>query len=180
LILVYAAKECKTGNTLSYLFCMYTLNMYIHFKNHRSEKLHSIIFYCFRELLGINKLIYLYMLVYNMWICFILIGWLVFTIFEQFGNGWLYLAMELMTHNMMFCYSILNLNNSSFILLLWYLTYHIMGMDFSNIQKIFSFNCNLNASTKIKSKVFATCQGFFLLKWSRLTFRNCFAQLFFF
>jgi hypothetical protein len=39
---------------ISYLFCMYTLNMYIHFKNHRSEKLHSIIFYCFRELYNIS------------------------------------------------------------------------------------------------------------------------------
>jgi hypothetical protein len=53
---------------------------------------------------------------------------------------------------MMLCYSILNLNNSSFIPLLWYLTYHIMDMDFSNIQKIFSFNCNLNASTKIYNR----------------------------
>ena len=53
------------------------------------------------------------------------------------------------TYNMMLCYSIFNLNNSNFILLLWYLTYHIMDTDFSNIQKIFSFNCNLNASTKI-------------------------------
>ena len=32
----------------------------------------------------------------------------------------------------------------------------------------------------IRAKVFATCQGFFLLKRSRLTFRNCFAHLFFF
>jgi hypothetical protein len=32
----------------------------------------------------------------------------------------------------------------------------------------------------INAKVFATCQGFFLLKRNRLTFRNCFAHLFFF
>jgi hypothetical protein len=45
-----------------------------------------------------NKLIIYLYLVCNMWKCFILIGWLAFTIFEQFGNGWLYLAMGLMHH----------------------------------------------------------------------------------
>jgi len=49
---------------------------------------------------------------------------------------------------MMFCYSILNLKSSNDIHLVWSITYHIMDMDFSNIQKTFSFNCNINASTK--------------------------------
>ena len=45
-------------------------------------------------------------------------------------------------------YSIINLKSSNDIHLVWSITYHIIDPDFSNIQKIFSFNCNLASSTK--------------------------------